>query len=69
MVAKVPTDIEARIVAFTKIPTLIASIGGGGGPLSPTFMGYYLEKRSKYSNRTVRNGYSNRAVTASREAV
>ena len=44
MVAKVPTDIEARIVAFTKIPTLIASIGGGGGALSPTFMGYCLEK-------------------------
>ena len=43
MVAKVPTDIEARIVAFTKIPTLIASMGGGGGgACSPTFMGYCL---------------------------
>ena len=36
---KVPTDVEARIVVFTKIPTLIASIGGGGGPWAPRFYG------------------------------
>ena len=48
MVAKVPTDVEARIVAFTKIPTLITSIGGGGGaggPWSSTFMGYCLQEK------------------------
>ena len=60
MVAKVPIDVEARIVA---------SIGGGGGHGPPLLWDTVWKKRSKYSNRTVRNGYSNRAVIASREAV
>ena len=48
MVAKVPTDVESRIVAFTKVPTLIASIGGGGGArgaMVPHFYGILFARK------------------------
>ena len=50
MVAKVPTDVEARIVAFTKIPTLIASIGGEGGAreaMVPHFYGILFTRKDR----------------------
>ena len=52
MIAKVATDVEARIVAFTKIPTLIASKGGGGGgggrgAMVPHFYGILFAKKDR----------------------